>query len=76
MWPLEVLGMTQLEKKAALQRLVEELIKDEPQKPLIKELTSELGLDYSVDMVTQMSTVLESMNSVYLQSNRRKDLER
>ncbi len=69
--------MTQIDKKkAALERLVEELIKDEPQRPLIKQLSQELGLDYSGDMVTQMSTVLESMNSVYLQSNRKKDLER
>ena len=69
--------MAQLDKKKlVLERLVEELMKDHPQKPVIKQLTSELGLDYSVDMVTQMNTVLQSMNSVYLPSNRRKDLER
>ncbi len=68
--------MAQLaKKKVALERLVDELMKDQPQKPLIKQLTAQLGLDYSVDIVTQMSTVLESMNSVYLPTNRRRDLE-
>lgn len=63
-------------KKAALEKLVDELMKDQPSRQLVKQLTNELGLAYSVDPVTQMSTVLQSMNSVYLQSNRRKELER
>lgn len=63
-------------KKAALEKLVDELMKDQPSRQLVKQLTTELGLAYSVDPVTQMSTVLQSMNSVYLQSNRRKELER
>lgn len=69
--------MAQLDKKQiALEKLVDELMKDQPRRQLIKQLTSELGMAYSVDPVTQMSTVLQSMNSVYLHSNRRKDLER
>lgn len=63
-------------KKAALEKLVDELMKDQPSRQLVKQLTNELGLAYSLDPVTQMSTVLQSMNSVYLQSNRRKELER
>lgn len=69
--------MAQLDKKqVALEKLVDELMKDQPRKQLVKQLTSELGMAYSVDPVTQMGTVLQSMNSVYLRSNRRKDLER
>lgn len=69
--------MAQPEKKqVALERLVDELMKDQPNRDLVKRLTTELGLEYSVDPVTQMSTVLQAMNSVYLRSNRRRDLER
>ena len=63
------------EKKVALERLVDELMKDQPSRQTIKKLTTELGLAYSVDPLTQMNTVLQSMNSVYLPSNRRRDLE-
>lgn len=69
--------MAQSDKKQiALEKLVDELMKDQPRRQVIKQLTSELGMAYSVDPVTQMSTVLQSMNSVFLRSNRRKDLER
>lgn len=69
--------MTQVDKKkAALQKLVDELLKQNPRTQLVKSLTSELGMPYSGDPLTQMSTVLKSMNSVYLHPNRRKDLER
>ena len=63
-------------KKVALEKLVDELIKNQPRQQVVKKLTSELGMNYSEDPVTQMSTVLQSMNSVYLHSNRRKELER
>ncbi|MEK2647204.1 hypothetical protein [Bdellovibrio sp. BCCA] len=69
--------MAQLDKKkAALAKLVDELMKDQPSRQLVKQLTTELGMTYSVDPMTQMNTVLQSMNSVILPSNRRKDLER
>ncbi len=69
--------MAQLDKKKqTLAKLVDELLKEQPSRQLVKQLTSELGLAYSVDPLTQMNTVLQSMNSVYLPSNRRKDLER
>lgn len=69
--------MAQIDKKkATLAKLVDELMKDQPSRQLVKQLTSELGMAYSVDPMTQMNTVLQSMNSVYLPSNRRKDLER
>ena len=68
--------MAQNEKKQlALEKLVDELMKDQPHRQTVKQLTQELGMAYSVDPLTQMNTVLQSMNSVYLQSNRRKDLE-
>ncbi|MGZ3770324.1 MAG: hypothetical protein ACXVCP_11935 [Bdellovibrio sp.] len=63
-------------KQLALEKLVEELMKDQPSRQLVKQLTSELGLVYSVDPMTQMNTVLQSMNSVFLRSNKKKDLER
>ena len=70
------MAVAQKEKKQlALEKLVDELMKDEPRRQTVKQLTQELGMAYSVDTVTQMNTVLQSMNSVYLQSNRRKDLE-
>lgn len=63
-------------KRATLENLVDELIKHQPNQQVVKKLTSELGMVYSEDPVTQMSTVLQSMNSVYLRSSRRKELER
>ena len=69
--------MAQVDKKqATLEKLVDELMKDQPRRQLVKQLTEELGMVYSVDPMTQMNTVLQSMNSVLLPSNRRKDLER
>ncbi|KYG68877.1 hypothetical protein [Bdellovibrio bacteriovorus] len=70
--------MAQSDKKqAALEKLVDELMKDQPSRQLVKQLTTELGMDYSVDPLTQMNTVLQSMNSVLLRPNRRRnDLER
>lgn len=69
--------MTAAEKKQkTLEKLVDELMKDQPNRQVVKQLSGELGMAYSVDPVTQMNTVLQSMNSVFLQSNRRRDLER
>ncbi|QLY25383.1 hypothetical protein [Bdellovibrio sp. KM01] len=62
-------------KTVTLEKLVSELMKDQPNGNLVKQLTSELGMDYSVDPMTQMNTVLQSMNTVLLQPNRRRDLE-
>ncbi|MGE5085976.1 MAG: hypothetical protein ACM3MG_06705 [Bacillota bacterium] len=62
-------------KQVALKQLVDELIKDQPSRQLVKQLTTELGMEYSLDPMTQMNTVLQSMNSVYLRTNRRTDLE-
>ena len=62
--------------KMALERLVDELMKDDPNRQLVKQLSKSLGLSYSVEPLTQMNTVLHSMNEVYLKNPRRKDLER
>ncbi|AHZ85552.1 hypothetical protein AB1A81_17430 [Bdellovibrio bacteriovorus] len=68
--------MAQADKKqVALEKLVDELMKDQPSRQLVKQLTNELGMPYSLDPMTQINTVLQSMNTVYLRSNRRKDLE-
>lgn len=58
-----------------LEKLVEELMKDQPNRQTVKKLSTKLGMDYSVDPLTQINTVLHSMNSVYLRPNRRKELE-
>ncbi len=63
-------------KTVTLEKLVSELMKDQPNGNLVKQLTSELGMDYSVDPMTQMNTVLQSMNTVLLRPNRKTDLER
>lgn len=62
-------------KQQDLEHLVDELMKDQPNQQTVKKLSVKLGLDYSVDPLVHMSTVLQSMNSVYLRANRRKELE-
>ncbi|UYL10646.1 hypothetical protein B9G69_008665 [Bdellovibrio sp. SKB1291214] len=63
------------QKTVSLEKLVDELMKAQPNNNLVKQLTSELGMDYSADPMTQMNTVLQSMNTVLLRPNRRRDLE-
>lgn len=69
--------MAQADKKqVALEKLVDELMKDQPSRHLVKQLTTELGMPYSLDPMTQINTVLQSMNTVLLRpNNRRRDLE-
>lgn len=62
-------------KQEDLEMLVDELMKDEPNKQMIKKLSTKLGLNYSVDPLTQMSTVLQSMNTVYMRQPTKKELE-
>lgn len=62
-------------KQSSLAKLVDELMKEQPNKALVKQLTAELGMSYSVDPMTQINTVLQSMNTVHLRSSRRRDLE-
>lgn len=62
-------------KQEDLETLVDELMKEQPNKQMVKKLSAKLGMDYSVDPLTQMNTVLQSMNTVYLRQQRRKELE-
>jgi len=62
-------------KQQDLEMLVDELMKDEPNKQMIKKLSAKLGMNYSVDPLTQMNTVLQSMNTVYLRQQTKKELE-
>jgi hypothetical protein len=62
-------------KQEDLEKLVEELMKDHPNKQMVKKLSVKLGMEYSVDPLIQMNTVLQSMNNVYLDQQRRKELE-
>ncbi len=43
-------------------RLVEELMKDEPDQKLIRQLMSKQGIPYSKDPIIQMSSVLQSLD--------------
>jgi hypothetical protein len=63
------------QKQMNLEKLVDELIKDEPNHQMVKQLSKELGITYSVDPLTQMNTVLMSMNSVYLPPQKKVELE-
>ncbi|MNT28290.1 hypothetical protein D3C72_1639680 [compost metagenome] len=63
------------QKQMNLEKLVDELIKDEPNRQMVKQLSKELGISYSVDPLTQMNTVLMSMNSVYLPPAKKTELE-
>lgn len=63
------------DQQEKLEKLVSELMKDQPNRQTVKKLTAELGMAYSVDPMTQMNTVLQAMNSVYLRPNRSEDLE-
>lgn len=58
-----------------LEALVDELMKDQPSKQVVKKLSVKLGMNYSVDPLTQMNTVLQSMNTVYLRHQKDKELE-
>lgn len=62
-------------KQMDLEKLVDELMKEQPNKQMVKKLSAKLGMDYSVDPLIQMTTVLQAMNSVYLRTPRRKELE-
>lgn len=48
-----------------LETLVEELMKDKPNATLVQQLSAKLGLPYSGDLVTQMSTVLQEAHKIY-----------
>lgn len=62
-------------KQQDLEMLVDELMKDQPNKNTVKKLSMKLGMNYSVDPLTQMNTVLQSMNTVYLRQQTKKELE-
>ncbi|WP_413289383.1 hypothetical protein [Bdellovibrio sp. HCB337] len=68
-------GAKQETSQQDLEKLVDELMKDQPNQQLVKKLSTKLGMDYSVDPLIHMSTVLQSMNNVYLRQQRRKELE-
>jgi hypothetical protein len=62
-------------KQEDLEKLVDELMKDQPNKQLVKRLSVKLGMDYSIEPLIQMNTVLEAMNNVYFTQQRRKAIE-
>ncbi len=47
-------------------KLVEELLKSQPDQHIVKQLMKDQGLSYSMDPIVQMSTVLDSMGNIKL----------
>jgi hypothetical protein len=62
-------------QQESLEKLVDELMKDQPNKAKVKKLSQQLGMTYSVDQMTQMNTVLSYMNSFYPRPTKVKQLE-
>ncbi len=52
--------------------LVDELLKDDPNEHQIKELMIKLNLDYQMDSVNRIATVLEKMNKLVFASKNEK----
>lgn len=51
------------EKSEQLEKLVDELMKDQPSKTKVKKLMSECGMVYNKDYFSQISTVLENLSN-------------
>lgn len=62
--------------KESLGHLVDELLKDQPDQALVMKLTASLGIAYSEDNLTQMNTVLESMNKLCFNNEKQPEIER
>lgn len=59
--------MTQVNPQQ-LEQLVDELMKDEPNKTKIKKLMSDCGMVYSTDYLTQVNTVLQNLSQNQIQT--------
>ncbi|AHI07294.1 hypothetical protein BDW_13970 [Bdellovibrio bacteriovorus W] len=68
--------MTDVLVKESLGHLVDELLKDQPDQALVMKLTAGLGIAYSEDNLTQMNTVLESMNKLCFNNETHPEIER
>jgi hypothetical protein len=64
------------DNQKALEMLVDELVKDQPNKAVVKKLSSQLGMPYSGDSMTQINTVLQSMNSLYLRRGQEREIKK
>lgn len=64
--------MTTAETIKTFEKLVEELIKDDPNESDIKNLMEKLNMDYQMDSVNRIAAVLEKMNTVVFESKHRK----
>lgn len=68
--------MKEIAVKESLGHLVDELLKDQPDQSLVMKLTASLGIAYSNDNLTQMNTVLESMNKLCFDIEKHPEIER
>ena len=60
------------DRAANLQNLIEELLKERPNKEKIKDLMNQSGLKYTSDPIEQMSTVLSMMQSTPIKMKKEK----
>ncbi len=54
------------------EELVDELLKDDPDEHRVKMLMEKLSLDYQMDSVNRITTVLEKMNKLVFESQTKK----
>ena len=54
------------------EKLVEELMKEDPNEIQVKTLMERLGIEYHMDSVKRIADVLEKMNKVVFESNNKK----
>ena len=55
------MNIEQQERQHLLERLVEELIEDQPKENLIQECMERVGLEYTQDFVDRINSVLEAL---------------
>lgn len=64
--------MTNAEMISDFESLVDELLKDEPNENLVKQLMEKLNLEYKTNSVDRIGSVLEKMNKLVFDSKNKK----
>lgn len=65
-------AMTNAEMISDFESLVDELLKDEPNENLVKQLMEKLNLEYKTNSVDRIGSVLEKMNKLVFDSKNKK----
>lgn len=50
-------------KQEIIKKLVDELMKDRPDQKIVRQLSNQLSIPYSHDSLTQMNTILMTLNT-------------